>query len=204
MSFETKLPGLDGFVVYGGPATDKDIMISYDQANELKEFVVSDYFEKVPSRAPYGQEYDNRQLASKGYDIVPPRFGSSVPIEEVRAAARTPRNGVGVTLLDIDDDTWKLSIGLSNTRHLEIDSIPQRTESYYSFLSSGEMLLEATMKVRVIRNIARYSMGDHPSLVSWRNSEKRKMERQIIPSDLQRIQDRLQLSIEKAQEQLKS
>ncbi|MCB9819793.1 hypothetical protein H6796_00585 [Candidatus Nomurabacteria bacterium] len=179
----------DGFKPVGPPCRPLECEISLDEANNLRQAVVWDFFDNMPVKTPFLSEDADKTMAAKAYH------------NSYDENDDTPSLFTGAVLRHIDEESWRMIIMQTKLRRARWNNAGQRVETRYNIEVLGGQLVEAVRKVRIIRGVGELSVSavehqmeedvDEGSDGGYIVVQRRAFERQVTQEDCGQIVDSL-------------
>lgn len=132
----------NGFTQVGPVCEMFDSKITIEQANDLRQEVLWNYFENVPVKTPEFTETSDKTLYGKTFDTAKMTLELDQPIMFA-----------GALLRNIDAHTWRLVIMNTKMRRARHNNAQQRIETRYVVEAYENDVVEAVKRVRTVRGV---------------------------------------------------
>lgn len=177
----------DDFVFVGKSVLPGDVEVTYNEVDQLRSFVMNEYFDKVPTKTPLLSETADKTVGGKAFHYV-----AYTGIDD------SPSVFTSALVHNQTQTSWRMRVMISRMGRAEWDNKQQRVASRYRFEIIGGQLVEATKNAQIIRDMAELSMAQ---MLSADGSElKRRMyERPITTEDCSTIVSALQKTVKRLQ-----
>lgn len=183
----------DGFKMVGPNCMPFENNISIDEAEDLHDVVMFDFFGKLPVKTPRLSEVADKSMCARAFH--------NQPYEDTAS----PSVFVGAMLHHMNQHTWRMNImhtKLSRARH---NNAQQRIETRMNVEVYDHQLVEAVRKMRVIRGVGELTVDaverqmEEDTEEGYVIMQRRAYERHMTSDDCERAKDALYRTIKRAQ-----
>jgi hypothetical protein len=166
----------DGYTVVGGDIGLQDVHISYDDAQEAKKYIMSEFFGRTPVRTPVADDKQDKTLFGKGFN----------PQHRVYGDDGDPSVFFGAMIKHTCLESWRLRVLMTRSSRSPYNGQPQRSEACYGIEVIGGDVIEAVKQTRVVRSIGDISIA-YIEQGTDIGMERKMFERPMTPDDCARI-----------------
>ena len=184
----------DGFTEVGPVCVPFYSEISLDDANDLRNAIVWDFFNEFPAKTPYLSDTSDKTTFGKNF---------SSPLHD-SAIHEMPNIFFGASLNHISSDTWRMILMYTKTKRVDWNNSPQRIETRLMMHVYKDQLVEAVRKVRVIRGVGELTVEsienqiDENTDTGYIALQRREYEQYIIPEDCERAKVYMHRAVKRA------
>lgn len=146
----------NGYIQVGAGCGLFDSKITIDNANEVRDAVALDFFQRVPVKIPEFSDTDTKMMYGK-------YFRSSPDELEMNVSSMF----AGVVLRNMDQEIWRLVIMQSKSRRARYNNAPQRVQTRMVIEVIGDEVVEAVKRVRAVRGVGELAVPRIENRAEW-------------------------------------
>lgn len=119
----------DGYTVVGSDISLQEVRITYDDAQGVKDYIMSEFFKGAPVRTPIADDKQDKTLFGKGFN----------PQYRVYGDDGDPSVFFGAMIRHTDLESWRLRVLMTRSSRSPHNGQPQRSEARYGieFIGGG-------------------------------------------------------------------
>lgn len=182
----------DQYVEVGPACAPFESNITLQEAEDLRQVVVWDFFNNMPVHTPELTETSDKTMAAKAFH------------DTGGALYEAPSTFAGAMLRHIDEASWRMIIMQTKLRRARHNNAQQRIETRFNIEVFDDQLVEATRKMRIARGVGELTADaverqmEEDVEDGYVVMQRRAYERYLTSDDCQRATEFLRSAVKQA------